>query len=197
MNKTTTMIRYDPVKHHRHSIRLKGFDYTQSGAYFITIVTKNRELLFGKIVENTMRLNTFGQIVNTFWQDLPDHFPQVVLDAWVVMPNHVHAILWIVRVDYTTGERQKVFANLSTQTDNRPQSEYPKGAQSGSLGAILGNFQMTTARRINRIRKSTGTSVWQRDFYDDIIRNQRHLEAARQYIRNNPMNWLHDTDNPA
>ena len=190
------MIRYDPFKHHRHSIRLKGFDYSQPGAYFITIVTKNRELLFGEIVENTMRLNTFGQIVNTFWQDLPDHFPQVVLDAWIVMPNHIHAILWIVRMASKTGERQKVFANLGTQTDSRLQPKHPKGTQPGSLGAILGNFQMTTARRINRIRKSTGASVWQRDFYDDIIRNQRHLEAVRQYIRNNPTNWPHDTENP-
>ena len=190
------MIRYDPFKHHRHSIRLKGFDYSQPGAYFITIVTKNRELLFGEIVENTMRLNTFGQIVNTFWQDLPDHFPQVVLDAWIVMPNHIHAILWIVRMASKTGERQKVFANLGTQTDSRLQPEHPKGTKPGSLSAILGNFQMTTARRINRIRKSTGASVWQRDFYDDIIRNQRHLEAVRQYIRNNPTNWPHDTENP-
>ncbi len=86
-------MRYDPQKHHRRSIRLKGYDYTQAGAYFITIVTKDRACLFGEVVEDDMRLSPMGIIVQECWLAIPDHFPHAVLDEFVVMPNHVHGII--------------------------------------------------------------------------------------------------------
>jgi putative transposase len=92
---------YDPEKHHRRSIRLKGYDYTQPGAYFITICTHGRECLFGEIIDGEMHLNEAGQIVVQTWQDLPNHVPNVQLDAFVVMPNHVHGI--IIITDRTGG----------------------------------------------------------------------------------------------
>ena len=190
------MPRYDPLIHHRRSIRLKGFDYTQPGAYFVTLVTKNRETLFGEIAEGDVRLNTYGQVIHTFWQRLPTTFPSIALDVWIVMPNHLHGILWILRQDGETGETWQKFADLDARIIPDQNSDHPKGTQPGSLGAIVGNFKLTTARRINRIRKSPGESVWQRDYYDDIIRNQHHLDAVRNYIRQNPANWQHDTEYP-
>lgn len=89
-------MKYDPEKHHRHNIRLKGYDYSQAGAYFITIVTHDRACLFGEVVDGEMQLNGWGEIVKRCWQEIPAHFPHVALDAFVVMPNHVHGILWIV-----------------------------------------------------------------------------------------------------
>jgi len=88
-------VRYDPEKHHRRSIRLRGYDYTQPGAYFVTIVTRNRECLFGDVVDGNVALNEYGHVVHACWKAIPDHFPNVTLDAFVVMPNHVHGIIVI------------------------------------------------------------------------------------------------------
>ncbi|MGB8212621.1 MAG: hypothetical protein WCE68_03580, partial [Anaerolineales bacterium] len=84
---------FDPKIHHRHSIRLEGYDYSRSGAYYVTIVTHGRECLFGQVVHAEMQLNPFGLIVQRAWFALPDHYPQVALDEFVIMPNHVHAVI--------------------------------------------------------------------------------------------------------
>ena len=89
-------MRYDPEKHHRRSIRLKGYDYTRAGAYFVTICTKDGACLFGDVADGVMRLNQMGHIVRQCWLAIPDHFPHVLLDEFVVMPNHVHGILVIM-----------------------------------------------------------------------------------------------------
>jgi REP element-mobilizing transposase RayT len=163
------MSRYDPNKHHRRSIRLRQYDYTQPGAYFVTLVTHGRELTFDDSV--------LCRVAETMWQRIPRHFPFVELDECVVMPNHVHGILVIVDQN----------ANNDTP---------PSGPASGSLGAIVGNFKSVTARRINRIRKTPGTPVWQRNYYERVIRNERELNAIRQYIRDNPAHWAEDRENP-
>jgi REP element-mobilizing transposase RayT len=85
----------DPQKYHRRSMRLHGYDYSLAGAYFITIVTHDRESLFGEVVDDEMRMNQYGKIVEHIWMDLPSHYPQITLDTFVVMPNHVHGILII------------------------------------------------------------------------------------------------------
>ena len=87
---------YDPGRHHRRSIRLRGYDYTSAGAYFITICAHRRECLFGEVVDGVMRLNVYGRVVDACWQAIPDHFPHVMLDVYVIMPNHVHGIIAIV-----------------------------------------------------------------------------------------------------
>jgi len=92
-------VKYDPARHHRRSIRLRGYDYTQAGAYFITICTQGREYLFGEVADDEMHLNEYGRIVRDVWFDLPNHVSNVVLDAFVVMPNHVHGIVVIVNGD--------------------------------------------------------------------------------------------------
>jgi hypothetical protein len=96
---------YDPEKHHRRSIRLKGYDYTRAGAYFITIVTQNRACLFGAVVEGRMRLNPLGQIVQECWLAIPDHFPHALLDEFVIMPNHLHGIIVLQEMENSVGTR--------------------------------------------------------------------------------------------
>lgn len=93
-------MKYNPEKHHRHSIRLKGYDYSQSGGYFVTIVALNREYIFGDIVDRKMRLNEAGRIVEWTWHDLPNHVANMELDAFIVMPNHVHGIIVIHENDF-------------------------------------------------------------------------------------------------
>lgn len=166
---------FDPSRHHRHSIRLPQYDYTQAGSYFITIVTYQRELLFDDPV--------LRRIVETFWQRLPQHMPNVKLDVFVVMPNHFHGILWLI----DTGLGAPASSPVSL-----PQPQLV----AGSLGAIVGNFKSVTTRRINQVRKTPGQPVWQRNYYEHIIRHDKELNAIRQYISDNPANWLQDTENP-
>jgi len=199
--------RYDPHKHHRRSIRLKGYDYTQSGAYFVTIVTHGRELLFDDPV--------LRRVAETMWQRVPRHFPHVELDEWVVMPNHIHGIIVITAVgathstdnastaagglqDAEPGSARGASGNASPlpPRHNGNASPLPCGPPSGSLGAIVGNFKSVTARRVNRIRKTPGAPVWQRNYYERVIHNERELNTTRQYIRDNPAHWAEDRENP-
>ena len=119
------MPRYDPQRHHRRSIRLRGYDYTQPGAYFITICTRQRAPLFGRVVDGKMALNAWGRIVWACWREIPHHFPHVELDAFVVMPNHVHGVIFIVDVGAT---------HASPLRDTSPQRDGPRDPVPGSLG---------------------------------------------------------------
>jgi len=176
-----TMTRYDPKRHHRRSIRLRGYDYGQPGAYFVTIVTHGRELLF----EDPL----YRSVVETNWRRIPQRSPTVELDEWVVMPNHLHGILLIAA--------QPDAAARAGEAPHPPKTEpLVKSPPSGSLGAIVGTFKSVAARRINRLRKMPGTPVWQRNYHERVIRNERELNAIRQYIRDNPANWAGDRDNP-
>jgi putative transposase len=195
-------MRYDRDKHHRRSIRLKGYDYTQPGAYFVTIVTHDRETIFDAPV--------FRRVAETMWQRILRHSPQVELDEWVVMPNHIHGIIVIVDDSRDRGEafpesssveKDAVHGKGASKTNHpsrnaSPLPESPCGPSPGSLGAIVGNFKSVTARRINRIRKMPGAPVWQRNYYERIIRDERELNAVRRYIRENPARWAEDRENP-
>ncbi len=167
---------FDPAHQHRHSIRLPHYDYTQAGAYFVTSVTYQRELLFD---DPALR-----QIIETFWQRIPQHMPHVKLDTFVVMPNHFHGVLWLIKTDLDAS---------ASDTISSPETHLV----AGSLGAIVGNFKSITTRRINLVRKTPGQPVWQRNYYEHIIRHDKELNAIRQYILDNPANWLEDTENPA
>ena len=299
--------RYNPAGHHRRSIRLPDYDYTQAGLYFVTVCTHGGEEIFADPL--------LRRVIETFWQRIPRHFPGVTLDAWVVMPNHLHGILIIHgdgdgggrdgrgeashetnlsaqplasgRTNSTaqpptgdasplheptssaqppagdaspshepassaqppasacTGEasqettwsirplasgRTDSSAQLPTRDasplpepassaqppagdasplpepassaqppagDASPLPPYPQGVPSGSLGAIVGNFKSVTARRINQLRRAPGTPVWQRNYYEHIIRGERALRAIRRYIAANPANWTLDPLHPA
>ncbi len=201
------MSRYNSDKHHRRSIRLRGYDYTQAGAYFVTIVTQEREPLFGNVADGEMVLSAYGRVAATMWQRIPRHFPHVELDEWVVMPNHIHGIIVITGVVRGRGDAfptkhsgsAGVAHGETSIASQVPDGECvaPTGPPSGSLGAIVGNFKSVVTRRINRMRKTSGARVWQRNYYERIIRNERELNAIRQYIHDNPARWRDDTENPA
>jgi len=179
---------YDPQKHHRRSIRLKGYDYTRPGAYFITICTKHRAWLFGEVVDGRMVLNEMGEIVHFTWHDLPNHLPHIRLDEFVIMPNHIHGIVWIVN------ERP---ADIDVRAGSEPARTEPARTSSArtrrhGLPEIVRQFKTFSARRINQLRQTPGVPVWQRNYYEHIIRDAGALHRIRWYIRNNPRRWDRD-----
>lgn len=145
----------------RQSVRLKGYDYSQAGAYFVTIVTHGRECLLGKICDGNLIPTPIGNLVESIWQSLPMHFP-VVLDQWVVMPNHLHGII-IFPADCGKGVRDE------GQSTHRSISIFPKGVKAGSLSAVVQNFKSTTTYKVHAGLGRPGLVVWQRSFYEYII----------------------------
>ncbi len=198
-------MKYDPEKHHRRSIRLKGYDYSQPGAYFITIVTQERTCLFGDVVDGQMRLNDTGEIVRQCWLDIPAHFPNTGLDEFVVMPNHVHGIIVIVGAGsprpYNAPDAQTApdaQSALDAQTTSGAWTGM--GAETASirratLGQIVAYFKYQSTKRINERRGTTGASVWQRNYYEHIIHDDAALQRIREYIANNPLQWELDREN--
>jgi putative transposase len=180
-------MKHDSRLHHRRSLRLKGYDYTQTGAYFVTIVTKDRECSFGEIANNEMQLNECGALTAKCWHEIPQHFKSVALGAWVVMPNHVHGVLVI---NANVGGGIPVGARHASPL---PVSPRP-GPQRQSIGAIVGSFKSAVTKHINTLRDTPGAPVWQRNYYEHIIRNEVALNRIQQYILNNPLRWARDKD---
>jgi len=176
------MARYDPDKHHRRSIRLKGYDYALSGAYFVTLNTQHGEHLFGEIVDGEMQLNEYGEIVQACWDETPAHFARVELDAFVVMPNHVHLIV-ILTDDASRGTA----CRAPTPTFGKPIPD--------SLPTIIRSFKSAITKRINELRDTPGAPVWQRNYYEHVIHDERELDAVRRYVVNNPATWNKDVEN--
>jgi REP-associated tyrosine transposase len=183
----------DLDRHHRQSVRLKGHDYAGPGAYFVTACTRDRERLLGDIVDGETRLNEAGEIARRCWEDIRRHFPHVALDARIIMPNHVHGI--IVITEFRRGEASGtpicVF-KAPRESDASPLRQRPNGTQPGSLCAIVQNFKSISTRRMNAARGTPGTPVWQRNYYEHVIRSDTELSAIRQYTLSNPANWTTD-----
>ena len=170
-------------KQRRHSLRLKDYDYAQVGAYFITIVTERRSCLFGKIIDGEMYLNSAGHLVESAWSQLPEHFPDSEPDVFVVMPNHVHGIIHIT-------DRTKIVGAQHAA----PLSE--SHVQPGSLGAIVRSFKSTVSRLYNQKYTKSGLGIWQRNYYEHIVRDETSLLRIREYIVTNPARWSVDPENP-
>lgn len=184
-------------KRQRRSIRLRGYDYAQTGAYFITIVTKDRLCLFGDVVGGEMRLNERGPIVQTVWEELPDHYLSVQCDAFVVMPNHIHGIITLAN-NGATG-KSDVGAGFKPA---RGVAVGPHSARAGlkpapTLSEVVRAFKTFSARRINEMRGSPGIAVWQRNYYEHVVRSDNELDRIREYIMNNPVQWELDLENPS
>ena len=191
---------YDPSIHHRRSIRLQGFDYSKAGAYFITICTHHRLCRFGKIKNGEMRFNPIGWIVSEQWKVIPERYQMVKLDEFVVMPNHIHGIFAI-----TTGTRTQSSipnpddpvgapargANLSDTAKRAPARGAP------TVGDIVGSYKSLCVHHCLKWTKGNtpewilGT-LWQRNFWEHIIRNESELDRIREYIRTNPAQWQSD-----
>ena len=237
---------FNTLKHHRRSVRLKGYDYSQPGAYFVTTVIQGREPILGTIVDGAMYLSKLGQIVHEAWVDLPRHYTHIQLDEFCIMPNHVHGI--IIKLDRVDRDRPRcrggsllpAKATLpegdvsgegglpaqETRPWSRDDASYgdvprrggshlsakaslPEGDVSGegclpaqktrpydrySLSEYIRAFKSFSARRINVLRKTLGLPVWQRNYYEHIIRNEHELERIRAYIAANPARWQEDEE---
>ncbi len=170
---------YDQAHSHRRSIRLPGYDYSQPGAYFITLVTFNREKRFGKINENGVSLNPQGMLVESVLLTLPCKFPFLVLDAWIIMPDHIHAILFFKDHDY---------ACKSTNIEQDAVITIPRGTAPQSLSSVIQNYKSITSLKINRALDTRGSRVWHRNYYEHVIRNEYELGKIREYIEDNPFN---------
>ncbi len=165
-----------PTPPRRVALRLPDFDYFQEGWYFITICTKRRAYLFGHIVNEEMQLNEFGEIVAATWDDLSCYNPTIKLDAFTVMPNHVHGII--------------VIAGSKAGGETPPLQKTP------TLGQILGYYKYQSTAKINALRKTASEPVWQRGYYEHVIRDEESLNRIREYIIYNPQRWDLDRENP-
>lgn len=186
---------YHPDQHHRRSYRLQGYDYSAPGAYFITLCTYQRQCLFGDIIDGQMQPNDFGQIVAEEWQKSSDIRQEIELDEWVLMPNHFHGIVWITSPDSPMDVGAHRRAPLRTQSHPH-QSAGIAERKPKSLSSLVAGFKAITTKRINQLRNAPGTPVWQRNYYDHIIRNQDALQTIQQYVQTNPQKWQIDQLHP-
>lgn len=171
---------YKSDKYHRQSKRLRGYDYSQVGAYFITICTHNKECAFGNIVNGEMRLNELGQVVEMEWLKTAKIRDNVELDEFVVMPNHIHGIV-VITESYVGATGR---------------SPLPNGPAPKSIGAIIAGFKSAVTKRVNEMRHTPGVPIWQRNYHEHIIRDEDDLHQIQLYIVNNPLRWELDSENP-
>jgi REP element-mobilizing transposase RayT len=192
-------MKHNPDYHHRQSIRLRGYDYRSIGAYFVTICTFQRECILDD--------PEIARVVRLSWRSANDGWEAPVYEL-VVMPNHIHGIVWLGRQRGVVGGRGVVRAQRGPLADVSQfgrcgringciGGEGAAPLQSGSLSAIVGAFKSPSTKRINRLREAAGRPVWQRNYHERIIRGERELAAARKYILDNPMKWDADPNNPA
>jgi len=168
----------------RRSNRLQGYDYSEVGAYYVTVCTRVRECLFGEVVNGRMKLNEAGQITQSVWDSLPQSYEGIELDAFIVMPNHVHGIIVICAPVGAIHESPRKIVPIA---DRRHML----------LSKIVGRLKMVSAKEINIGRGTPGQPLWQRNYYDHVIRDDGSLKRIRQYIADNPADWEFDHVNPA
>ncbi len=200
---------YDPARHHRRSIRLPAYDYAQPGAYFVTLCVQHRLCLFGEMEEDSVRLSEAGEMAEAWWHHLPSKFPDVHLNAFVVMPNHVHGIIGIVN---RAPEQGDAVVTPAVGADPRVRPSPDPGAclaaipdQGAHTGAPLPQViqwwkTMTTNAYIRGVRaqgwRPFDRRLWQRNYWERIVRTPRELELTRRYIAGNPLRWHLDRMHP-
>jgi len=191
---------FDPQKHHRRSIRLKGYDYSQPGGYFVTIVSWQRECLFGEIVDGRMELNQYGGIVQRWWNEIPNHFPNVETIAFVIMPNHVHGIIVITDIRRGTVPVPGVDGQTTQQdvdVDSLNLGGETPPLRPPTLGQVVAYFKYQSTKELNLLNETGAiTKFWQRNYYEHIIRNEQEMQKIWDYIESNPVNWADDDENP-
>jgi REP element-mobilizing transposase RayT len=184
---------YDPERHHRRTIRLPEYEYAW-GAYFVTMCTHERQCLFGGIVGEQMVLSQIGVIVEEEWQKSAEIRAEIVLDEWVVMPNHVHGI--VIITEQGREDRHIGISNSDRGATPRAPTGRGMGNRPESLSSFVGGFKTGTTARVDQLRGVQGIPVWQRNYYERVIRNERELDAIREYIVLNPLRWAMDEENP-
>ena len=174
----------DTSKHHRRSIRLKHYDYSQADAYFITICTYKKQHLLGEIIDGIMNLNEFGEIVEKEWLKSAEIRKNIELDAYAIMPNHLHGIIIICR-----GEPMARLTENHSKYENEPKAI----SKPNTIGSIIGQFKSVVTKKLKNKLSNWG---WQRNYYEHIIRDEKDLERIRKYIEMNALNWQYDIENP-
>lgn len=191
---------YDPEIHNRRSMRLKGYDYSLAGAYLVTVIAQGRMTLFGDVVNGQLQLNPAGEMVHRIWMELPNRFPPIVMDTFIVMPNHVHGIIILAGVDLAgtpnTNERSDVDIKSRGTTRVAPTDDGRT-----RLGNVVGVFKSLTTLEYTRGVRDTNwppfqRRLWQRNFYEHIVRTDVSLQKFRKYIVDNPVQWPFDRENP-
>jgi REP element-mobilizing transposase RayT len=187
----------NPDLHHRRSIRLRGHDYSEAGAYFVTICTEGRVCLFGEITGGVMHLNDVGYMLTRWWDELPHKFTRAIATTtYIIMPNHMHGIIRVKAIP--VGVDLRVYPDaLATESQGADTQVRPY-----ELGQIVQWFKtMTTNEYLRGVKERRWPSVnkrlWQRNYYEHIIRNEEDMNRIREYIIENPVRWDRDTDNPA
>lgn len=200
--KTQNIMTFDLERFHRRSIRLKNYDYSLPGFYFVTICTKDRQSLFGEIIGGEMILSELGKIVLEEWLKTPSIRRNVKLDFFIIMPNHIHAIVIITEqlasiINHAINIQPAGCVGDCVGVDcNQPlQNIHQYGPQSNNLFAIVRGFKGAVAKRFNEIHQSYGVKIWQRGFYDHIIRGEKDMYNIQGYILGNPSKWQADLEN--
>jgi REP-associated tyrosine transposase len=173
-------MKFNPKTHHRQSVRLKGYDYTQPGWYFVTVCTHGKRFLFGDVSDGQMLRNGLGDVAQVEWFRSAKLRDDVLTDAFIVMPNHIHGVL----------------ARRGTAR-RAPTVERFGQPVVGSLPTLVRAYKAAVTRNVNLIRNTAGEAVWQRNYYEHVIRNDRDLNRVREYICRNPERWPWDRENPA
>ncbi len=201
------------LKPKRRSLRLSGFDYTQAGAYFITICLQNRLCLLGEVIGGMMNLSAAGEMVRQVWEMLPARFPTLQQDYYVVMPNHFHGIVFLINprrgescirpIDGESYFRPHIgdYRDRPYGYENRPGGLPPRGTAADSVGRTVQAFKsMTTINYISGVKNHGWQPfpgrLWQRNYYEHVIRDEEALNRIREYIKTNPLRWHLDRENP-
>lgn len=195
---------YDPIIHQRRSVRLPDYGYAQPGAYCITICAHQRRCIFGKVKDGRVHPSYVGEIVREEWLRTPGVRPDVTLDEWIVMPNHMHAIVFVGAHGHAPpplGLRWPEHPKGATRSvtgdaDDGAHVHAPLQRPRRCLGSLVGGFKGTVTARANALRNAPGAPVWQRSYYEHVIRDAAELNDIRLYIARNPSYWDTDTENP-
>jgi putative transposase len=168
--------------------RMPCYDYSRPGGYFVTLCVRDHLCLFGQIAEEQMTLNSFGRIIESEWLRSAEIRKELRLDSFIVMPNHIHGIVWLDPPDISVEIRTHCRARL-------PEEQIPHRAPR-SLASFIAQFKAYSTKRINELRHTPKQRIWQPDYFEHVIRNIGSLEKIRLYIRNNPLKWDRDKENP-
>ncbi len=179
-----SIMAHDDVRPVRQSLRLPGFDYARHGGYFVTLCAHRRECLFGRIDAGPMILCPFGQIIAEEWRRTPEVRKEIRLGSYQIMPNHLHAVVFIEGGD---GTRATGRSPLPAPKESMVATKRPHGPGRRTLGALVGGFKASTTKRINAARGLSNPPTWQRNYPEHVIRNESKLERIAQYIRENPL----------
>ena len=178
----------------RKTIRLKNYNYAQEGAYCVTVCVNNYRCIFGDVIDKKMMLNKYGEMVDKLWNKIPEHFPHATLDEHVVMPNHIHGIIKIGRGTACRALYDETFWVCENKTFQgtacrAPTIECFGKPTPGSLPTIIRSLKSATTKHINQMTRRPSARLWQRNYYEHIIRNESELNRHREYIMNNPVRW--------